>query len=217
MQHPYYQQATFSISATTKNTLPPELGFEVVFAGRSNAGKSSVINRVCGQKSLARTSKTPGRTQLINFFSLPEGRSLVDLPGYGYAKVPEATKIAWGRFIDAYLMHRFPIRGLILIMDIRHPMKETDQKLLSWGLQRNMPIHVILNKSDKLKRGAAKNTLLSIRKHLQTMHPENFTVQTFSALNGEGLETLWDKLDQWLMLGDYLPNDEFDDAEPFVG
>lgn len=213
MHHPYYQQAKFHISATTQNTLPPELGFEVVFAGRSNAGKSSIINRVCGQKNLARTSKTPGRTQLINFFALPEGRYLVDLPGYGYAKVPEATKIAWGKFIDSYLLNRFPIRGLILIMDIRHPMKETDQNLLSWGLQRNMPIHVILNKSDKLKRGPAKSTLLSIRKNLQAMHPENFTVQNFSALSGEGLDILWDKLDQWLMLGNYLPNDELYEVE----
>lgn len=213
MQHSYYQQATFHISATTQNTLPPEFGFEVVFAGRSNAGKSSVINRVCGQKSLARTSKTPGRTQLINFFSLPEGRFLVDLPGYGYAKVPEATKIAWGRFIDSYLLNRFPIRGLVLIMDIRHPMKETDHKLLTWGIKRNMPIHVILNKSDKLKRGAAKNTLLTIQNTLRKMHPENFTVQTFSALNGEGLETLWDKLDQWMMIGNYQPDEINDEYE----
>ena len=159
-----YHQAKFIQSAANMDGLPPELGFEVAFAGRSNAGKSSVLNRLCQQKSLARTSKTPGRTQLINFFALPDGRYLVDLPGYGYAKVPENVRKQWQRFIDAYLEQRWTLKGVVLLMDIRHPLKNYDQMMLDWAEQKNLAVHVLLNKSDKLKRGATQNTLLSVRK-----------------------------------------------------
>lgn len=195
MNH-YFQQASFLQSATAKKTLPPESGAEVVFAGRSNAGKSSVINRVCSQKSLARTSKTPGRTQLINFFSLPDGNFLVDLPGYGYAKVPEAVKLEWGRFIESYLTHRSVLRGMILVMDIRHPMKEYDQTMLHWAASRNLPVHILLNKSDKLKRGAVANTVLQVRKAVADM--QKVSVQAFSSLSKQGLDECWSILDEWL-------------------
>ncbi len=192
----YYQQAKFLQSATTTTSMPAEFGFEVAFAGRSNSGKSSAINRICGQNSLARTSKTPGRTQLLNFFGLPEGRALVDLPGYGYAKVPDKIKKEWTKFIENYLTTRMTLCGLIIIMDIRHPMREHDERMLMWAKQRNLPAHVLLNKSDKLKRGAAKNTLFKVQRQLKNID-EQFSVQTFSALNGDGLEAAWDLLDRW--------------------
>lgn len=192
----YYQQAKFLQSATTTRSMPAEFGFEVAFSGRSNSGKSSTINRICGQKSLARTSKTPGRTQLLNFFGLPEGRALVDLPGYGYAKVPEKIKKEWGDFIENYLTTRMTLCGLIIIMDIRRPMRDHDEVMLAWAKQRNMPVHVILNKSDKLKRGPAKSMLLKVRQQLKKMNGD-FTVQTFSALKNEGVLEAWETLDRW--------------------
>ncbi len=193
----HYQQARFTQSATTKNTLPPELGFEVAFAGRSNAGKSSSLNRLCQQKSLARVSKTPGRTQLINFFSLPQGRYLVDLPGYGYAKVPDKVKKIWQAFIESYLSTRFTLRGLVLIMDIRHPMREYDRTMLSWAQSRDLPVHILLNKSDKLKRGKANSTLLQIRKELKPF-TNAVSIQMFSAFKGDGVEELNKKIDSWI-------------------
>jgi GTP-binding protein len=146
---------------------------------------------------LARTSKTPGRTQLINFFGLTEGRALVDLPGYGYAKVPEKVKKKWAAFIENYLTTRMTLCGLIIIMDIRHPMRDHDEVMLSWAKQRKMPVHIILNKSDKLKRGPAQNVLLKVRRQLKSMGGE-FSVQTFSALKGDGIETACGVLDQWI-------------------
>ena len=130
----FYQQASFLQSASTSETLPPEFGFEISFAGRSNSGKSSTLNKLCRQKSLARTSKTPGRTQLINFFSLPEGKFLVDLPGYGFAKVPEKVKIKWQKFIESYLTNRFTLCGLVIVMDIRRPMLEYHLTMLELSL-----------------------------------------------------------------------------------
>ncbi len=193
----FYQQARFLQSATTINTLPPELGFEVAFAGRSNSGKSSTLNRLCQQKSLARTSKTPGRTQLINFFSLPDGKYLVDLPGYGYAKVPDKIKLQWQRFIESYLTRRFTLRGLVIVMDIRRPMLEHDLKMLAWADARNLPVHIVLNKSDKLKHGQAKTALLKTRQELKKYSNDN-SVQIFSALKGVGLNELRKQLDRWL-------------------
>lgn len=193
----FYQQARFLQSATTNNTLPPELGFEVAFAGRSNAGKSSTLNRLCQQKSLARTSKTPGRTQLINFFSLPEGKYLVDLPGYGYAKVPEKVKLEWQTFIENYLINRFTLCGLVIVMDIRRPMQENDLNMLHWAESRNLPIHIVLNKSDKLKHGQAKTALLKTRQQLKE-YKNPCTAQIFSALKGNGLDELMNQLNKWL-------------------
>ncbi len=192
----YFQQASFLQSATTRKTLPPEGGLEIAFAGRSNAGKSSVINAVCSQKSLARTSKTPGRTQLINFFRLPDGHFLVDLPGYGYAKVPEAVKLEWQKFIESYLVQRNTLRGMILVMDIRHPLTEYDQAMLAWAAARGLPVHILLNKADKLARGAAANVLLKVR-HTLRSYPD-VSVQTFSALNKEGLDICWSVAENWL-------------------
>ena len=192
----HYQQAQFLQSATTTKTMPPEFGFEVAFAGRSNSGKSSTINTICHQKSLARTSKTPGRTQLINFFGLTEGRALVDLPGYGYAKVPEKVKKEWAKFIENYLTNRRTLCGLVIIMDIRHPMREHDITMLEWAKTRQMPVHVVLNKSDKLKRGAAKNRLLKVRRELNTLNGQ-FSVQNFSSLKKDGINEVHAVLDQW--------------------
>jgi len=192
-----YHQARFLQSATTLNTLPPELGFEVAFAGRSNSGKSSTLNALCQQKSLARTSKTPGRTQLINFFGLADGKFLVDLPGYGYAKVPDKVKQEWQRFIESYLTTRFTLCGLVIVMDIRRPMLEHDLNMLSWAESRNLPTHVILNKSDKLKKGQARSSLLKTQQQLkQYKHP--VSVQMLSAFKKTGLDELRKQLDSWL-------------------
>ena len=193
----FYQQASFLQSASTMSTLPPELGFEVAFAGRSNAGKSSTLNRLCQQKSLARTSKTPGRTQLINFFGLPEDKFLVDLPGYGYAKVPERVKKEWQKFIESYLTTRSPLCGLVIVMDIRRPMLEYDLEMLAWTVTRDLPVHIVLNKSDKLKHGQAKTMLLKTQKQLKEINP-HYTAQTFSSLKGVGVKELEVQLDSWL-------------------
>ncbi|HIO96515.1 MAG TPA: YihA family ribosome biogenesis GTP-binding protein, partial [Leucothrix sp.] len=193
----FYQQARFLQSATTTKTLPPELGFEVAFSGRSNSGKSSTLNKLCQQKSLARTSKTPGRTQLINFFSLPEGKYLVDLPGYGYAKVPNAVKFEWQRFIESYLSNRFTLQGLVIVMDIRRPMLEFDLNMLKWAEAHQLPVHVVLNRHDKLKHGQAKSALLKTQQQLNKYNNE-CSVQMFSALKGLGVDELSKQLDKWL-------------------
>lgn len=195
----HYRAATFLISAAKLAQLPQDTGPEVAFAGRSNAGKSSAINRLCGQKSLARTSKTPGRTQLINLFQLDDSRHLVDLPGYGYAKVAEDIKRRWQQTMEAYLSERQALQGLILLMDVRHPLKEVDQQLLDWCWQVGMPVHVLLTKADKLKRGAAQNTLLKVQRELESQAPDGLcSVQLFSALNGTGLNEVYQVLDRWL-------------------
>lgn len=194
-----YRNASFVISAAKLSQLLPDEGWEVAFAGRSNAGKSSAINRLCDQKSLARTSKTPGRTQLINFFGLDEQRRLVDLPGYGYAKVAEDVKRRWQQTMEQYLSTRQSLQGLILLMDVRHPLKDVDQQLLSWCWHVGMPVHVLLTKADKLKRGAAQNTLLRVRQELAAHSPEDLTsVQLFSSSKGTGLDEAYAVLDRWL-------------------
>lgn len=194
-----YRAASFVISAAKLSQLPQDSGAEVAFAGRSNAGKSSAINRLCGQKSLARTSKTPGRTQLINLFQLDEQRHLVDLPGYGYAKVAEEIKRRWQQTMEAYLSERQTLRGLILLMDVRHPLKDVDQQLLDWCWEVGMPVHILLTKADKLKRGAAQNTLLQVRRELEARAPDGLcSVQLFSSLKGTGLPEAYGVLDRWL-------------------
>ncbi len=193
----FYQQACFLQSASTTKTLPPEQGFEVAFSGRSNSGKSSTLNRLCQQKSLARTSKTPGRTQLINFFGLPDDKFLVDLPGYGYAKVPNKVKFEWQRFIESYLRDRMTLQGLVIVMDIRRPMLEYDINMLNWAEAHQLPVHIVLNKHDKLKHGQAKTALLRTRHQLKNYSNE-FSVQMFSALKGSGVEELSNHLDKWL-------------------
>ena len=196
-----YRGAQFELSAAKLSQLPADEGMEVAFAGRSNAGKSSAINKISGQKSLARTSKTPGRTQLINFFTIDENRRLVDLPGYGYAKVSEDIKRRWQQTMEQYLATRESLQGLILLMDVRHPLKDVDQQLLSWSWNVGMPTHVLLTKADKLKRGAAQNTLLKVRKEISDNDPEGLTsVQLFSSLKGTGLDEVYVVLNGWFQL-----------------
>ncbi len=196
MQHSLYQKARFLKSAPTIKQAPPDQGFEVAFAGRSNAGKSSALNTLTSQKSLARVSKTPGRTQLINFFQLDDERRLVDLPGYGYAKVGEAMRREWEQHLSEYIAKRQALRGLVVLMDIRHPLTEIDHMMLDWTQGLKLPVHVLLTKADKLKNGPAKNTLLKVQRELDAQYP-GATAQTFSSLKKTGLEALWTKLDEW--------------------
>jgi len=192
-----YRNARFLTSAARLEQLPPDEGLEVAFAGRSNAGKSSALNTLTEQKNLARISKTPGRTQLINLFEIDPDHRLADLPGYGYAKVPAETKKRWSATLEKYLERRRCLTGLILIMDIRHPMREFDHMMLEWCRHADMPVHVLLTKADKLKRGPANNSLLKVRKELGELHP-HASVQLFSALKKDGGEELRGVLDRWL-------------------
>ncbi|WP_386081062.1 ribosome biogenesis GTP-binding protein YihA/YsxC [Vreelandella sp. F11] len=194
-----YPTASFLISAPTLALCPDDTGAEVAFAGRSNAGKSSAINALTQQNALARTSRTPGRTQLINFFSVmnDEARRLVDLPGYGYAKVPEAVKLEWQKHLAEYLRNRFSLRGLVLLMDVRHPLTEFDQMMLDYADQRGMPVHILLTKADKLKRGPASAALQKVRSRLKEWE-DLVSVQLFSSLKRDGVDTLSQKLNQWL-------------------
>ena len=195
MSHPY-RQAQYTISATQLSELPVDEGIEVAFAGRSNAGKSSAINTITDQKSLARISKTPGRTQMINFFSIDDSHSLVDLPGYGYAKVPEKIKIRWQQTLGKYLETRQALRGLVLMMDIRHPLKEFDLQMIKWANNAKLSVHILLTKSDKLKRGAANSSLLLVMNELQKKELLA-SVQLFSSLNHEGKQEAIEQLNQW--------------------
>ena len=195
-----FQSAEFITSAPSLKQCPDDVGCEVAFAGRSNAGKSSAINTLTRNKNLARTSKTPGRTQMINFFQLGEDRRLVDLPGYGYAKVPVAMKAQWDRHMAEYLQARKSLGGLILLMDIRHPLQDYDRQMLNWAAQAGLPVHILLTKSDKLKRGPAQSTLLKVESFLREMDPgiTLLTVQTFSSLKKLGLPELKAQLNHWL-------------------
>ncbi|MDC3199670.1 ribosome biogenesis GTP-binding protein YihA/YsxC [Porticoccaceae bacterium] len=195
-----FQSAEFITSAPSLKQCPDDVGCEVAFAGRSNAGKSSAINTLTRNKNLARTSKTPGRTQMINFFQLGEDQRLVDLPGYGYAKVPVAMKAQWDRHMAEYLQARKSLGGLILLMDIRHPLQDYDRQMLNWAAQAGLPVHVLLTKSDKLKRGPAQSTLLKVESFLREMDPgiTLLTVQTFSSLKKLGLPELEAQLNHWL-------------------
>lgn len=199
-----FQSAKFLISAPSLKQCPPENGAEVAFAGRSNAGKSSALNTLTRNKKLARTSKTPGCTQLINFFQLQNSPNLrlVDLPGYGYAAVSKAMKEKWQKHLSEYLYERQSLKGLILVMDIRHPMQEFDTMMINWAVERELPLHALLNKSDKLSRGAAQNTLLKLRKELKEADVEDLiTAQTFSSHTGDGADELATRLSNWLQSG----------------
>lgn len=192
----HYQNAYFLLSVADVKQLPPDLGIEVAIVGRSNAGKSSVLNKVTRNKGLARVSKTPGRTQLINLFVLDENRRLADLPGYGFAKVSLATKQKWQACVNAYINGRECLRGLILVMDIRHPLKPLDIQLMEYCDHRGLPVHLLLNKSDKLSRSAANKTLHNVKASLSA-YRNTITCQLFSALNGDGLKELHLLLDTW--------------------
>ena len=189
-----FPNAKFITSANKVAQFVPDTGSEVAFAGRSNSGKSSAINVIVNRRQFARTSKTPGRTQLINFFALREQARLVDLPGYGFARVADAVREHWGRLVTAYIEDRRSLHGLFLIVDIRRGLSDYDRRLLQLTEPSSLPVHVLLTKADKLKRGQAANTLLSVSKELA----ERATVQLFSALNRQGVDQARDALEQFL-------------------
>lgn len=200
-----FNTAQFLVSAPSLKQCPPEKGAEVAFAGRSNAGKSSAINRLTQNKKLVRTSKTPGCTIQINFFQLQNSPDLrlVDLPGYGYAAVPDAMKQKWQQHLSQYLHERQCLKGLVLAMDIRHPLQDLDIMMLNWAVESEMPLHTLLTKSDKISRGAAQNTLQKYRKELRDSGFDNFvTGQVFSSVTGEGVDELATRLRLWLQPGD---------------
>ena len=192
-----FRGTCFIQSASAIENAPPDQGWEVAFAGRSNSGKSSAINALTGIGKLARTSRTPGRTQLINFFALSDSQRLVDLPGYGFAKVPLAVKKKWNQQLERYLQYRESLRGLVMLMDIRHPLTDPDKQMLGWAVAASMPVHILLTKADKLKRGPAQNTLLSVRNELAA-HAELVSVQCFSSLKRQGVDELGKQINRWL-------------------
>lgn len=190
--------SAFLTSATSTRDCPPDRGIEVAFAGRSNAGKSSALNALTQQGSLARTSKTPGRTQLINFFRVDDERRLVDLPGYGYAKVSASTRERWQEGLEDYLEHRECLAGLVLVMDIRHPLTDFDTMMLEWCMTRELRAHCLLTKADKLSRGATANAVLAVRR--EAARWPGTTVQAFSATEKTGIDDAWRLLAGWLQL-----------------
>ncbi len=192
----HYQNTHFITSAPDIRHLPADEGIEIAFAGRSNAGKSSSLNRLTNQKSLAKTSKTPGRTQLINLFKVTEGCHIVDLPGYGFAQVPLEMKKKWQQSLGEYLQKRQCLKGLVVLMDIRHPMKDLDQQLIVWAVECGIPVQVLLTKADKLKSGARKAQILKIRNDAKEFGGD-VSVDGFSSLSGIGVDILRAKLDAW--------------------
>jgi GTP-binding protein len=184
---PLFDRAEYTMSVHDLNLLPPDTASEVAFVGRSNAGKSSALNTLTRRNRLAFVSKTPGRTQLINFFSLGENRYLVDLPGYGFAGVPLAVKAHWEQLLATYVGERKSLKGLVLIMDARHPLKPLDRTMLQWFAPTGKPVHALLTKSDKLSRGVASATLAQVKRELLTLK-FNATAQLFSSLNKTGVE-----------------------------
>lgn len=201
MSNPF-ARARYLLSAHTPRQLPPEGGREVAFAGRSNAGKSSALNAICQQNALARVSKTPGRTQQLVYFDLPPYADiyLVDLPGYGYAKVPKEMQEHWQAFIADYFETRRSLAGLVVVMDIRHPLREYDQQMLGYAVRRGIPAHVLLTKADKLSRGAAGSVLLQVRRDLVAMFGDSISVQVFSGESKQGVDEARSVLNRWLDL-----------------
>lgn len=194
-----FQQTEFLTGAPDIRRAPPDTGLEVAFAGRSNAGKSSALNTITGRKSLARTSKAPGRTREINFFAIDPQRRLVDLPGYGYAKVSRTQQVQWQHSIARYLEQRQSLCGVILLMDVRHPLREQDCQVIRWCHAAHLPAHILLTKADKLKRGPAKTALLTTRRALVGLHP-TATIQLFSSHSRQGLDEVLAVLEAWLDL-----------------
>jgi GTP-binding protein len=197
-----FARAQYLLAAHNYRQLPPDGGFEVAFAGRSNAGKSSALNALCQQNALARVSKTPGRTQQLVFFGLPphENKYLVDLPGYGYAKVPQDLQAHWQAFLEGYFGSRDALRGLVVVMDVRHPLKEYDRQMLGYAMRRGLPAHVILTKADKLGRGAAGNTLQAVRMELARSFADSVSVQLFSGESKQGVDELRAVVAGWLAI-----------------
>jgi len=191
-----FRSTSYVLAAHHLKQLPADAGIEVAIAGRSNAGKSSALNALTGQKSLARTSKTPGRTQQIVIFEVDPQRRIADLPGYGYAKVSKELREHWREVMQDYFDRRQSLRGVVLVMDIRHPLKPFDTQMLAWCNAAGLPCHVLLTKADKLKRGPAQATLMQVRRHL----PPLATAQVFSATRPDGLDDLVARLCEWFKL-----------------
>ncbi|QBH94999.1 YihA family ribosome biogenesis GTP-binding protein [Limnobaculum zhutongyuii] len=207
-----YHKTHFVTSAPDITHLPVDFGIEIAFAGRSNAGKSSALNTLTNQKNLARTSKTPGRTQLINLFQVEENLHLVDLPGYGYAEVPEEMKRKWQRALGEYLQKRECLRGLVVLMDIRHPLKDLDQQMIQWAVDVELPVMILLTKADKLASGARKAQLNMVREAILPFQGD-IQVEMFSSLKKLGVDKLRLKLDEWFNL-DFNHSDEEIDDQP---
>ncbi|MBU8977450.1 MULTISPECIES: ribosome biogenesis GTP-binding protein YihA/YsxC [unclassified Lysobacter] len=205
MANPFVR-ARYLLSAHNHKQLPPEGGFEVAFAGRSNAGKSSALNALCQQNALARVSKTPGRTQQLVYFDMtPTGmeaqpRFLVDLPGYGYAKVPQDLQAHWQAFIDQYFRTRESLKGLVVVMDIRHPLKDYDRQMLGYAVSRGLPAHALLTKADKFGRGQQSQALLAVKKELFSAFGDTVSVQTFSGESKQGVDEARAVVAGWLGL-----------------
>ncbi len=195
----HYQQAHYLLSVHQLNQLPPDNGIEVAFAGRSNAGKSSAINRICAQKSLAKTSRTPGRTQALNFFQVSTGKFIVDLPGYGFAKVGIKTKHRWQTELTRYLQSRNALKALVLVMDIRHPLQKADWFLIDLAFTHGSPIHILLTKCDKLSNSKRQSQLIAVKDELE-QNGIQATLQLFSAQSGTGVEDVHSMLDNWFEL-----------------
>ena len=197
-----FARAEYLLSAHTHRQLPPDGGREVAFAGRSNAGKSSALNALCQRNALARVSKTPGRTQQLVYFGLPphEGKYLVDLPGYGYAKVPQDLQAHWQAFLDGYFGSRMALAGLVVVMDIRHPLKDYDRQMIGYAMRRGLPAHALLTKADKLSRGAAMNTVQAVRKDLSASYGDSVSVQAFSGETKQGVDELRAFVAGWLQI-----------------
>ncbi|MBO1271047.1 YihA family ribosome biogenesis GTP-binding protein [Shewanella sp. 4t3-1-2LB] len=195
-----FHKTRFLISAPDiahlEQHLPQSSAIEIAFAGRSNAGKSSALNALTDQKSLARTSKTPGRTQLINVFAVDEWRRLVDLPGYGFAQVPQAMKLKWQQALAEYLQHRECLGGVVVLMDIRHPLKDMDRQMVEWSVSSELPVLVLLTKADKLPQSARMKTVNEVRSALKALQGD-VIVEPFSALKGTGKEKVLSILDNW--------------------
>jgi len=189
-----YPEARFITSANAAKQFVPDSGVEVAVAGRSNAGKSSAINIIVNRRQFARTSKTPGRTQLVNFFSLRDGQRLVDLPGYGFARVSDAMREHWGELLAEYFRVRKSLKGLLMIVDIRRGLKDYDRQMMAFAENVHLPIHILLTKADKLKKGQAATALLQVRNELD----DRATVQQFSALNRQGEEEAREVLEHFL-------------------
>jgi len=192
-----FPDAKFVSSANAVTQFLPDTGTEVAVAGRSNAGKSSAINVIVNRRQFARTSKTPGRTQLVNFFDLREGQRLVDLPGYGFAQVAASVRRHWGQLLQEYFESRESLHGLILVVDVRRQLQDFDRQMIEFAASVSLPIHVLLTKADKLKRGKAATALLEVRKELD----DSATVQLFSALNRQGVDEARDVLERFLADG----------------
>jgi GTP-binding protein len=193
-----FRAAEFMLSVARMSQCPADEGLEVAFAGRSNAGKSSALNTLCARNKLARTSHTPGRTQQLNFFAIDPERRLVDLPGYGYAKVPLELRIEWGKLVETYLEKRKSLAGVVLLMDSRHPLKPQDRMLVEWVTGLARPLHILLTKADKLSRGQAAATLAAVRREL--VQTGESSVQLFSSSDGRGVDEARAVLARWLAM-----------------